>query len=357
MFNNVYKNKKVLVTGHTGFKGSWLVLWLKMMGAEVAGISLPPDSHPNHWTLLENDIDSYFIDIRDKNKLQNKILEINPEIIFHLAAQSLVQRSYIQSAETWETNVMGTVNLLEACLKVEKLIAVVIITSDKCYDNKEWIWGYREIDAIGGRDPYSASKGVTELVVDSYRHSFFNKEKSPLVATARAGNVIGGGDWSADRLIPDLIRALERNEILQIRSPRATRPWQHVLDCLSGYLLLGEQLLKKNSAAAGAWNFGPNSDANLQVDQVLVLIKEKWPEIEWSLDMAEKKQYESQLLYLDSSKSRKLLFWTPVLSIYESINMTLDWYSALIKKSHIESLDQLDQYMNLAKQRKVIWST
>jgi CDP-glucose 4,6-dehydratase len=236
LFNNIYKNKRVLVTGNTGFKGSWLTLWLKEMGAQVFGISLPPDTEPNHWNLSKINCRNFFQDIRNFEMTSKIMDEVQPEIIFHLAAQTLVRKSYKNVLETWSTNVMGTANLLEICKKIPTIRAMVVVTTDKVYENKEWLWGYRENDALGGYDSYSASKAATELVVSSFRKSFF--QNGPLVATARAGNVIGGGDWAEDRLIPDLIRAISKNEILEIRSPKSTRPWQHVLDCLSGYLLL-----------------------------------------------------------------------------------------------------------------------
>lgn len=355
MFSNIYKDRRVLVTGHTGFKGSWLVHWLNMLGAEVTGISLPPETSPNHWDLLGLDVDSNYIDIRDENLLRREVVETRPEIVFHLAAQPLVRRSYREPLETWATNVMGTANLLDACRQVEELAAIVAVTTDKCYENKEWVWGYREIDPLGGHDPYSASKGGSELVAGSYRSSFFNTPSSPLLATARAGNVIGGGDWSEDRLIPDLVRSIEAGKSLEIRSPNATRPWQHVLECISGYLMLGQQLLEDNKSCAEAWNFGPDREGNRQVKQVLATLKADWPTVEWHCsDQAH--PHEAQLLYLDSGKAREKLTWRPVWTFDEGVTATAKWYRAWLEGGDIISLNQLQNYIKLAKERGLSWA-
>ncbi len=355
MFGNVYKNRRVLVTGHTGFKGSWLVLWLKLMGAKVSTISLPSETSPNHWDLLDLDIESTNIDIRDANLLRQKVAEFEPEIVFHLAAQSLVRCSYRAPLETWATNVMGTANLLDACRDLEELTAIVIVTTDKCYENKEWVWGYREIDSLGGHDPYSASKGGSELVAASYRSSFFNEPSSPLLATARAGNVIGGGDWSEDRLIPDLVRSIMAGKPLEIRSPSSTRPWQHVLECLSGYLVLGQQLLKRNIFCADAWNFGPDREGNRQVEQVLTALKTDWPAMEWYCNGIPQ-LHEAQLLHLDSSKARDKLLWRPVWTFEEGVTATAEWYRAWIESRDVISLNQLQRYINLAKEQEISWA-
>jgi CDP-glucose 4,6-dehydratase len=355
MFGDAYKNRRILVTGHTGFKGSWLVLWLQMLGAKVTGISLPPETSPNHWKLLGLDMESFHIDIRDESLLRQKIVETRPEIVFHLAAQPLVRRSYRQPLETWAINVMGTANVLDACRQVEELAAMVVVTTDKCYENKEWVWGYREIDPLGGHDPYSASKGGSELVAASYRRSFFNTPSSPLLATARAGNVIGGGDWSEDRLIPDLVRSVEAGKSLEIRSPNATRPWQHVLECLSGYLMLGQQLLEGNKPCASAWNFGPDREGNRQVSQVLAALKTDWSAVEWNCsDTAQ--PHEAQLLHLDSGKAREELFWRPVWSFDEGVAATAEWYRAWLDRAEVLSINQLQNYTKLAKQRGLAWA-
>lgn len=355
MFSNIYTNRKVLVTGHTGFKGSWLVLWLQMLGAKVIAISLPPETSPNHWNLLGLDVESFRIDIREEDLLRRKIMETHPEMVFHLAAQPLVRRSYRRPLETWATNVMGTANLLDACRQVEELAAIVVVTTDKCYENKEWIWGYREIDPLGGHDPYSASKAGSELVAASYRQSFYNTPTGPLLATARAGNVIGGGDWSEDRLIPDLVRSIETAKSLEIRSPNATRPWQHVLECLSGYLMLGQQLLEGNKSCADAWNFGPDREGNRQVKQVLGELKAKWPAVEWHCSN-QRQPHEAQLLHLDSGKSREKLSWRPVWTFEEGVEATAEWYRTWLDQGDVISLNQLQNYINVAKERGLFWA-
>lgn len=355
MFGNAYKNRRVLVTGHTGFKGSWLTLWLKYMGAEVTGISLPPETLPNHWDLLKLDIESLYIDIRNEELIRDNIAAIRPEVVFHMAAQPLVRRSYRQPLDTWATNVMGTANVLDACRQVEELASIVVVTTDKCYENREWVWGYREIDPLGGHDPYSASKAGSELVAASYRRSFFNTPSSALLATARAGNVIGGGDWSEDRLIPDLVRSVEANRSLEIRSPNATRPWQHVLECLSGYLMLGQQLLEGNKSCAEAWNFGPDREGNRPVKYVLAALKENWPIVEWHCSNTPQ-PHEAQLLHLDSGKSREKLLWHPVWTFDEGVSMTAEWYRAWMDRGDVISLDQLQNYINIAKQRGLPWA-
>ena len=355
MFDDIYKNKRVLVTGHTGFKGSWLVCWLNMMGAKVTGISLPPETSPNHWDLLGLDVETHNVDIRDEELLRRKVSEANPEIVFHMAAQPLVRRSYKQPLDTWSTNVMGSANLLDACRQVEDLEAIVAVTTDKCYENKEWVWGYREIDPLGGHDPYSASKAGSELVAASYRNSFFNTPSSPLLATARAGNVIGGGDWSEDRLIPDLVRCVTAGKPLEIRSPNATRPWQHVLECLSGYLMLGQQLLEGNKSYAEAWNFGPDREGNRQVNQVLETLKTNWPTMEWCCS-DEPQPHEAQLLHLDSGKAREKLLWRPVWTFDEGVAATAEWYQAWIDQSDMITLTQLQRYIIHARERGLSWA-
>jgi CDP-glucose 4,6-dehydratase len=300
--------------------------------------------------------ESFFLDIRNANLLQRKIHELNPDMIFHLAAQPLVRRSYQEPIETWATNVMGTVNVLNAARYVDNLGAVVVVTTDKCYENKEWTWGYREIDPLGGHDPYSASKGGSELVTASFRKSFFNLPSSALIASARAGNVIGGGDWSEDRLIPDLIRSIESNNALYIRSPNATRPWQHVLECLSGYLALGQQLLQGNKSCAEAWNFGPERDGNRQVKEVLQTIKKHIPDFQWSQSEG-LQPHEAQLLHLDSSKARENLSWKPVWSFEEGIEATVNWYKAWLDRKELISEAQLRAYCELARARGLQWAS
>jgi CDP-glucose 4,6-dehydratase len=355
MFSNIYSGRRVLVTGHTGFKGSWLALWLQMLGAKVSGISLPPETSPAHWQLLELDIESFYIDVRDTESIRRKAGDLRPEIVFHLAAQPLVRRSYQQPLKTWATNVMGTANVLDACRQIGELSAVVVITTDKCYENKEWVWGYREIDPLGGHDPYSASKAGSELVTASFRRSFFNSPSSALMASARAGNVIGGGDWSEDRLIPDLVRSIQAGQTLQIRSPNATRPWQHVLECLSGYLMLGQSLLEGNRAFADAWNFGPDKEGNRQVREVLDALSADWPAFQW--DCVDTPQHhEAQLLHLDSTRAREKLLWRPVWSFKEGVAATAEWYQAWLNRGEVTSHKQLSAYIKLAQDHGLPWA-
>lgn len=338
----------MLLTGHTGFKGSWLSTWLTQLGAEVTGFALPPYGSPNHWDLLGQAVTDIRGDVRDFPALQAAFEQAQPEIVFHLAAQALVRRSYRDPLESWSTNVMGTASVLELCRRIPGVRAVVVITTDKVYSNNEWPWGYRENDRLGGHDPYSASKAACELLADSYRRSFLQKSDAPLLATARAGNVIGGGDWSEDRLIPDLIRALERGGALEIRSPQATRPWQHVLECLSGYLLLGQRLLEGHLAFADAWNFGPAAEDNRTVAEVLSELKRFWPELAWRLSESPQ-PHEANLLYLDCSKARSQLQWEPVWSLQEGIAMTADWYRKHHATGQPETLTQLSEYLRAAQ--------
>lgn len=355
MFGNQYRGLNILLTGHTGFKGSWLALWLQMLGARVTGISLPPETAPNHWDLLGLDAESLLLDIRDEAVVREAVARIQPDMVFHLAAQPLVRRSYRQPLQTWASNVMGTAHVLDACRAVPNLRAIVAITTDKCYENKEWVWGYREIDPLGGHDPYSASKAGSELVAASYRQSFFNAPGSPLLATARAGNVIGGGDWSEDRLIPDLVRAMQNGQSLEIRSPHATRPWQHVLECLSGYLMLGQELLEGKQAYAEAWNFGPERDGNRKVQQVLETMRADWPGVNWHCTQAQQ-PHEATLLHLDSGKAREKLHWRPVWSFEEGVAATAQWYRDWLAQGKVTSREQLQQYVRQAAQRGLPWA-
>ncbi len=355
MFGAAFERRRVLVTGHTGFKGSWLALWLDRLGARVTGISLPPESSPSHWQLLDMPADSRHIDIRDADALRDAVANARPEIVFHLAAQSLVRRSYRQPLDTWATNVLGTANLLDACRGLPGLRAIVVVTTDKCYENREWPWGYREIDPLGGHDPYSASKAGAELVASSFRSSFFASPEGALVATARAGNVIGGGDWSEDRLVPDLARAMAEGRELEIRSPRSTRPWQHVLDCLAGYLMLAQRLSQGDARFAEAWNFGPDREGNRTVEEVLTAMRDRWNRVSWRQVQA-KQPHEAQLLQLDSSKARARLGWRPVLGFEESVAVTAGWYRAWLEDRQVVSRDQLDHYTALARERGLEWA-
>lgn len=352
MFSESYRNRRLLLTGHTGFKGSWLALWLREMGAEVTGFALAPEATPSHWDLLKIDMPEYRDDIRNAEAVSEAVKKTNPDIIFHLAAQSLVRRSYRAPVESWETNVMGSVNLLEACRYAPNLKAIVVVTTDKCYQNKESEKGYTEDDKLGGYDPYSASKASAELVAASYRDSFF--KGTPLIATARAGNVIGGGDWAAERLIPDLARAQEKNDLLIVRSPNSVRPWQHVLEPLSGYLQLGKELLDGQKGFEGAWNFGPEGAGSLSVSDLLKILGNDWPGVSWKA-VPDTDMHETALLRLDSSKARTKLSWVPVLSVDEQIRMTAEWYGAYYDGGKILSREQLKSYQDTAKKSGASW--
>lgn len=355
LFGDIYRGRRVLVTGHTGFKGSWLALWLHELGTEVIGVALPPAVQPNHWELLELPIHDRRLDIRDISALQEVFIETQPEIVFHLAAQSLVRRSYRDPLETWSTNVMGTANVLEACHQQPSVRAIVVVTTDKCYENREWPWGYRENDRLGGHDPYSASKAGAELVAASYRSGFFTTDTAPLLATARAGNVIGGGDWSEDRLIPDMIRALEHKQSLEVRCPQATRPWQHVLESLSGYLLVGQRLLMGDRVFAEAWNFGPGPDGNNTVAEVLGKLCCQWGSLRWHVT-DQPQPHEATLLYLDSAKARSRLCWQPIWSIDSTLAKTVDWYRAWLETRTTISLAQLNSYIADGARANVAWA-
>ncbi|MBF0206340.1 MAG: CDP-glucose 4,6-dehydratase [Oligoflexia bacterium] len=353
-----YRGKRVLITGHTGFKGSWLSLWLTELGAEVIGVALPPATNPSHFELLGKSlskIKSIYTNICDQGRLEQIIREYRPEIIFHLAAQAIVRYSYQNPRETWNTNVTGTMNLLEAVKTVEEntpghIRAVIVVTSDKCYDNKEWVWGYRESDPLGGKDPYSSSKAAAELLVASYRHSFF-KDSDCLVATVRAGNVIGGGDWAQDRLIPDLVRGASTGEGTLIRNPTYTRPWQHVLGPLCGYLLLGIRLLNQERSFADAWNFGPEVQDEVSTMDVAKLAKEYWSKCRCStgIDIGNNvvnsgQLHEARSLKLDSSKASALLGWRGKWDYKEAVQRTIKWYQDYYQYEKINSLQDIQEY-------------
>ncbi|KAF7963383.1 CDP-glucose 4,6-dehydratase [Cupriavidus sp. UYMU48A] len=352
-FGSIYHGRRVLLTGHTGFKGSWLAQWLEQLGATLTGFALPPATTPNHWQLLDLPATDLRGDVRDLPALDAALAQCQPEIVFHLAAQPLVRRSYRDPLESWSTNVMGTANVLEACRRHRCVRAVVVVTTDKVYANQEWAWGYRENDRLGGHDPYSASKAAAELVVASYRKGFFTQDDAPLLATARAGNVIGGGDWSEDRLIPDLVRATSRGETLEIRSPHATRPWQHVLDCLAGYLLLGQRLLEGDQDCATAWNFGPAAQDNRSVESVLGLMQAHWPALAWRVS-GEPQPHEANLLYLDSSLARSRLGWQPAWNLEQALAATAAWYRDQVHGS-APTRRQLDAYIAAAAAAGANW--
>lgn len=327
--NAFWAGKKVFLTGHTGFKGSWLALWLRQLGAEVRGFALPAATTPALWQVaaVERAIAGDLGDIRDAQAIVRSIKDFQPEVVLHLAAQPLVRESYRTPADTYATNVMGTINMLEAVRQCPSVQAVVVVTTDKCYENREWLWPYREQDTLGGFDPYSNSKACVELLCSSYRNSFL-QESGVALATARAGNVIGGGDWSPERLVPDIFRAWQNNEEVTLRYPQATRPWQHALEPLMGYLLLAQGLVEDGEKHAGAWNFGPESGNVATVEKLVRTLAEMWPQpVRWTVD-ANVQPHEAGLLALDSSKARQLLGWAPRWSFETTLERTLSWHLA-----------------------------
>jgi len=349
--SNFWKDKRVFITGHTGFKGAWLSLWLHHLGAEVVGYALEPPTTPNLFDLcnLSEIIKSIKGDVRDLDFLKKSLAANKPDIVFHMAAQSLVRQSYHDPVGTYSTNVMGIVNLLETARYIDGIRAVVIVTSDKCYENREWVWGYRENEAMGGYDPYSSSKGCSELITAAYRESYF-KTNETAVATVRAGNIIGGGDWGKDRLIPDCIRSLADNREILIRNPQAIRPWQHVFEPLSGYLLIAEKLYQNGSHYAQAWNFGPREqDNSVAVHEIVQLFIKYWGGGSWKdMSNSESRQlHEARYLKLDCSKARAELGWKPIINIEESIKWTCEWYKAYYNKTPMRdfSLGQLNRYL------------
>ena len=339
-----WKNKKVLITGHTGFKGSWLSLWLQKKGAHVIGYALTPPTEPNMFGVADvaRKMISITGDVRNLACLRDVFNEHQPEIVFHLAAQAIVRRSYENPAETYETNIMGTVNVLEAIRNTCSVRSAVMITSDKCYENREWVWGYRESDMMGGHDPYSSSKGCAELVISAYRRSYFSTDRKsehcPSIASTRAGNVVGGGDWAPDRLIPDILRAFMKARPVIIRNPKATRPWQHVLEPLRGYLMLAEQLWYEGDQFSGGWNFGPNEDDNKPVARVADRLSVLWSdEARWEKDATEQ-PHEANYLKLDCSKSKALLKWRPLLNLDTTLTWIVDWYKAYQKNEDMNNI-------------------
>lgn len=329
----LYKGKRVLITGHTGFKGSWLTIWLNKIGAVVAGYALPAYTPKDNYPIsrVENFVQSYEGDIRDLRELEKVFLDFKPEIVFHLAAQTRVIDGYNDPKYTYDVNVGGTVNVLECCRKFEFVKTILVVTSDKCYENREWIWPYRENDKIGGYDPYSASKGAAELVCSSYRDSFFNPSQyethGRCLSTARAGNVIGGGDWTPNQLVPDCIRAIEDGKKVQIRNPHSTRPWQFVLEPLWGYLRLAAAMNIEPTEFSGAWNFGPRIESVVPVQKVVDLVIRNYGEGEWEYRDANNGNHEAGLLALDYSKAFFKLGWQPTLTLEESVKLAVDWYT------------------------------
>ncbi len=353
-----WQGKKVLITGHTGFKGSWLSLWLKRMGTHVTGYSLPPPTTPSLFEIahVEDGIKSIIDDVRDPEKLRSCIVENKPEIIIHMAAQTLVRYSYHHPVETYFTNVMGTVNLLEAVRQCGEVRVVIIVTSDKCYENKGWLWGYRENDPMGGRDPYSSSKGCAELVTSAYRNAFFSEKDfvrhGVAVASVRAGNVIGGGDWAKDRLIPDIMNAFMENRPVLIRYPHAVRPWQHVLEPLSGYLCLAEKLWEDGARFARAWNSGPHVEDTRPVSWIVDHLISLWGdgacrELDTSTTLP-----EDNYIKLDCSQARNLLGWSPKLDLPTTLLWIVEWYRSYQHKKDMYAItaDEISRFENMEQQ-------
>lgn len=356
-FNNAFYGKKILITGHTGFKGSWLSLWLNQLGATVIGYSLDPKNKNDNFNIidLQNNVIDIRGDIRDFDKLNKVFTDYKPEIVFHLAAQPLVKYSYEKPKETYEVNIVGTMNILEAIRLHESTKIGIMVTSDKCYENKEWPWGYRENDPMGGHDIYSSSKGCCELLISSYRNSYFAEEKfsehKKIIASVRAGNVIGGGDWSIDRIIPDCIRALESNKKIIIRNPSAIRPWQHVLEPLSGYLLLTEKIINNGILFSGAWNFGPSLNNIVPVEKLVTGIIDIFGRGDWTAEnLGQVNFHEANLLNLDISKAKFTLNWQPKWSLQQTLENTIEWYKNYTSSS-TEMINlcvsQIEQYGEL----------
>ncbi|NHF73031.1 CDP-glucose 4,6-dehydratase [Paracoccus xiamenensis] len=353
-FGGVFAGRRVLLTGHSGFKGGWLTMWLDRLGAQVRGVSLAPATDPALFDLarVDRSCDSRFADINDPAALADEIAGFDPDLIVHMAAQAIVRDSYDFPVQTFATNVMGTANVLELARQLPSVRGVVVVTSDKCYENNEWDWGYRECDPLGGSDPYSASKACTELVAQAYRRSFFSAPDGPRLASVRAGNVIGGGDWSAHRLIPDMVRAAAAGVEVAIRNPGSVRPWQHVLEPLAGYLAVAARLLDgRGDSVAEAWNFGPDQDATLPVGQICTAFAQAWgsggPRIAIRPDP--NAPHEAGLLRLDSTRARLHLGWHPRLDIHAALRLTAEWYRAHAAGADMRALsfDQIDQYQAL----------
>jgi CDP-glucose 4,6-dehydratase len=353
---NTYRGKKIFLTGHTGFKGAWLLQLLHSLGAEVKGYALAPQNPDDLYNLIDGNAlcDSVIADLREKEVLEKALLETQPDFIFHLAAQPLVRLSYERSLETFEVNALGTGYLLEAVRKLEKPCTVVLITTDKVYENKEWLYPYRETDRLGGYDPYSASKACAEIIIQSYVQSFFNpglfEQHQKAIVSARAGNVIGGGDWSRDRLIPDIVRSLRANQTIHVRNPKSVRPWQHVLEPLFGYLLLGAKLAVNPLMYGGAWNFGPQMEDNKTVEDLVRIALEAWGGGNYVYPALKDQPHEADLLKLDISKASTLLGWKPQWKSTEAISQTISWYRCFQEQPYEirqYTLEQIDNYFKL----------
>lgn len=359
----LFRNSRCLITGHTGFKGSWLSLWLKQIGANVTGVSLELPSEPSHFksAMLDKSVDDRRLDIRDGAALSALVADVQPDFVFHLAAQALVRRSYANPVETWQTNTLGTINLLEALRGTKKPCVIVLITSDKCYDNAEWVWGYRETDPLGGPDPYSASKGAAELAIRSYLRSFFPSDGAVRIGIGRAGNVIGGGDWAEDRIVPDCIRAWAKDEMVALRNPRATRPWQHVLEPLSGYLNLAMALHRSSVLHGEPFNFGPPAQQNNSVGELVHEMETHWDKVRW-MDVSAQYggPYESGLLKLNCDKALHHLGWRAIWDFQRTVYETVAWYKKFYQTMDVPitemSLAQINSYVESAKAQNLPWA-
>ena len=353
MNEEFWNGKRVFLTGHTGFKGGWMSLWLNKLEAKVKGYALDPQSNLSLFNLakISDNLESQIGNIQNLALLKQSLKNFEPEIVIHMAAQPLVRASYNDPVETYKTNVMGTVNLFEAVRECESVKVVVNVTTDKCYENNEWLWGYRENEPMGGRDPYSNSKGCSELITTAYRQSFFNSDSTVSRASARAGNVIGGGDWAEDRLVPDALRAFNSSKPLVIRNPLAIRPWQHVLEPISGYLALAEKLYLEKDEFAEAWNFGPNEDDSWPVGEVVDFLVTEWPSYaSWELEKGSQ-PHEAQLLKLDISKAKSRLNWKPLWNLEQTLKSIVDWNSAHINNKNMQEVT-MDQINNYEKYRR-----
>ncbi|NCI49093.1 CDP-glucose 4,6-dehydratase [Sediminibacterium roseum] len=359
----IFKGKVVVITGHTGFKGSWLSLWLHSLGASVVGLANGVPGNPAHFDVigLHKDIKDTRADVRCAKDVEKIIVDAQPDFVFHLAAQALVRDSYTNPAETWDTNVMGTLHVMEALRKLDKKCVAVMITSDKCYDNVEWIWGYRETDALGGPDPYSASKGAAELVIKSQIKSFFShKDNKVIIASARAGNVIGGGDWAENRIVPDCVKAWSKDQTVELRNPSATRPWQLVLEPLSGYLTLAAAMWGNAALHGEAFNFGPSILQNHSVGDLVDHMATFWKQVKWKdISQSHEGPYESTLLKLNCDKALHHLKWWAALGFEDTVKFTSEWYKAFYENAkdiRQVSLDQIKLYSSTAKQMGLLWA-
>lgn len=361
---SVFSGKTVMVTGHTGFKGSWLTAWLKLLGAKVVGVSIDiPGSPCNYETShLHEIIDDHRIDIRDACAIRDLVQQAKPDFVFHLAAQALVRPSYENPLETLSINSIGSANVLDALRSLNRLVVAVMITSDKAYDNVEWVWGYRETDQLGGKDPYSASKGMAELAIRTYIESYFNSTESNVrVGITRAGNVIGGGDWAVDRIVPDCMKAWSQSDVVDIRSPWATRPWQHVLEPLSGYLALAADLYQRGDKHGEAYNFGPPAHQDHPVSELIDEMTKYWDHVRWNdVSQSQEHLHEAGLLKLNCDKALFDLKWLPTLKFEETVRMTVEWYKSYYQNPQYSmyefTLRQIEEYTALAQQRSIGWA-